>query len=407
MRKETKIHIIGVDSHGLSKLAKELVCQSVLVVGTARLLAQVKDLGVPSWPITPLDKAMAAIQEGVQQGQVTLLASGDPLFWGIGRRLLNEFDEDQIEIHPALSSLQEAMAHFRLPWDDAAVLSLHGRHHTHLAGPLLKHPKTVVFTDDKHSPDILARALLDYFVRIGGDELMEKCRILVAENIGADDERLFTGTLTETAGRHFSSLNIMCLLRPERQTSGRLGLAESEINHNRGLITKDEVRAVTLHRLQLPKNGIVWDVGAGSGSVSIEAARMNPDLTVYAVEKKEEELDNIKANICKFGCFNIVPVAGSAPKILQKLPTPDRVFIGGSGGALAAIIEESVRCLSAHGRLVVNAVIPTTRNEAPRLLVAAGLTVSVSNIKITREKPGKNPINFNEISIIAGVKSDA
>ncbi len=118
----------------------------------------------------------------------------------------------------------------------------------------------------------------------------------------------------------------------------QFGLTEDSIQHSRGLITKNEVRAATLHQLQLPRKGVFWDIGAGSGSLSIEAARANPHLTVYAIEHKEEELENIKNNIVKFGCYNIVPIFGRAPEALVALPDPDRVFIGGSSGSLPDIV---------------------------------------------------------------------
>ncbi len=147
----------------------------------------------------------------------------------------------------------------------------------------------------------------------------------------------------ETSKQKFSALNILCLLVPKipdnKTCSYGFGLTEDSIEHSRGLITKNEVRAATLHQLQLPAEGIFWDVGAGSGSLSIEAARSNPQLTVYAIEHKEEEIDNIKNNIVKFDCYNIVPVFGKAPESLVHLPDPNRVFIGGSSGSLPGIVE--------------------------------------------------------------------
>ena len=118
-----------------------------------------------------------------------------------------------------------------------------------------------------------------------------------------------------------------------------LGLTEDEVVHSRGLITKSEVRAATIHQLRLPKTGVFWDVGAGSGSISIEAARSHPELTLFAIEHKMEEIANIKANIRKFGCYNIIPVFGKAPEELTDLPAPDRIFVGGSSGTLSAIAE--------------------------------------------------------------------
>ncbi|HDO29451.1 MAG TPA: precorrin-6Y C5,15-methyltransferase (decarboxylating) subunit CbiT, partial [Desulfobacteraceae bacterium] len=185
-----------------------------------------------------------------------------------------------------------------------------------------------------------------------------------------------------------------------------LGLSEAEISHSRGLITKDEVRAATLHRLGLPGTGVFWDVGAGSGSVSIEAARLCPGLHLFAVEKEEEQLANIRKNIARFETFNVQPVAGSAPAVLAGLPDPDRVFIGGSGGRLAEIIEVAAGRLQGAGRIVVNCVTGRTRKEAPELLHRHGCRVRMSELQISRHQNGGNNqwIDLNPITIVTGIK---
>ncbi len=190
----------------------------------------------------------------------------------------------------------------------------------------------------------------------------------------------------------------------QKQTSFCFGLTEDEISHSRGLITKNEVRAVTLHQLQLPRQSIFWDIGAGSGSISIEAARTNPRLTVYAVEHKEEELHNIKENIRRYGCFNVIPVSGRAPEVLANLPAPDRVFIGGSSGSLADIVRLVAGRLTADGRLVINGVIKKTITTAPQYMREAGFTVTRSVINVSRKSKNNTVQNFNPITIMAGTR---
>jgi precorrin-6Y C5,15-methyltransferase (decarboxylating) len=164
------------------------------------------------------------------------------------------------------------------------------------------------------------------------------------------------------------------------------------------------VRAATLHRLQLPTKGILWDIGAGSGSLSIEAARSNPGLTIYAIEHKAEELENIKNNIVKFGCYNIVPVFGRAPEALDQLPDPDRVFIGGSSGSLPQIVELLDKRLSNDGRLVVNGVIEKTIQATPELMKKYGFLVTASIIKVTRTEDDGRTLDFNPITIMTGTR---
>lgn len=397
-----KINIIGVSPHGLTLAQRELLGQSSLIVGGKRLLAMFGHCTIPTVGITPLPDALTAIEKSLIMGDVAVLASGDPLFYGVGRQLLDHFGRDKVEILPTLSSMQDAACRFKLPWDDAKLISLHGRSHVHVAGRMLSHNKTFMFTDHTNTPDLLAQKILTYLQLIGDTTLVHECQVMVAENIGSDEEALFTGSLQDAAEHRFSDLNVMCLLRPKVVRSFTLGLTEDDFSHSRGLITKDEVRAATLHHLRLPRQGVMWDVGAGSGSVSIEAARLNRSLTIYAIERKEEELANIRANIRKFGCYNVIPVSGLALDVLGDLPSPDRVFIGGNGGELAGIIETARKRLSDEGILVANGVIEKTITEVPILMAEQGFTVKTSCINITRTGQDGEPVAFNPITIFTG-----
>ena len=401
---KNKLHIIGISSQKLSTSQENLLAGCSLITGGKRLLQLCKDIPVKTSTITPLDTALSTIGEALKQGNVAVLASGDPLFFGIGKRLIQEFGTETVQVQPALSSMQEAFARFKIPWDDARLISLHGRKHTHIPGILMAHAKTFVFTDHANSPDKLAAGIIYYLKLIGEHSLLDNYKVLVAEDLGSDDENLFTGSLLETAATSFSPLNVMCLLRPEKEAECTFGLRETEIHHSRGLITKDEVRAMTLHRLRLPREGVFWDVGGGSGSISIEAARMNPDLTLYAIERKDEELENIKANICKYGCYNIIPVAGNALDVLGSLPDPQRVFIGGNGGQLEGIIKEAADRLPLGGWLVANGVIEKTITLAPKFMKSHGLTVTTSRITFSRTDGDGKEKTFNPITIIAGGK---
>ena len=397
------LHVIGVDSAYLSSWQKNLLSSCRLVAGGPRLLRLCADLVPATVNITPLDRAVSALAAALPGGDVAVLASGDPLFFGIGRRLVREFGPDPVRVYPALSSLQLAFARFRLPWDDAEFVSLHGRKHEHVPGLLLAKAKTFVLTGGENQPHVLAEALVGYLRLIGEQSLLDSCRVFVAENLGLADERLFSGSLEETAARYFAEPNVMCLLRPSRPVAPVFGLGE-ELQHSRGLITKAEVRAVTLHKLRLPGRGVFWDIGAGSGSVSIEAARMNPWLTIYAVERKKEELENIKANIRQYGCYNVIPVAGNARDVLAHLPDPRRVFIGGSGGELADIIGTAAARLPVGGLLVANGVTGRTISLAPEYMAACGLSVTLTRLNFSRTDGSGEIREFNPITIIAGGK---
>ncbi len=399
-----KIFVIGIAEGLLTTSQEQLLQGCTLIVGAQRYAELVTGFSDRYVEITPLKDALASLRSALSQGNVAVLASGDPLFFGIGRRLLAEFPEERINIFPALSSMQRACALFRISWDDATITSLHGRAAAHLPGLLLGHGKHLVLTDGSNSPDRIAGQLLHYLALIGERELPTSIKMLAAEDISLASEKVFRGSLAEAARERFSALNIVCLLIPDCPAAPayRFGLTEDLLHHSRGLITKNEVRAATLHRLCLPDRGVFWDVGAGSGSLSIEAARANPGLTVYAVEQKDQELENIKKNIVKFRCFNIVPISGRAPEALAGLPNPQRVFIGGSSGALPAIIPTVASRLTEGGILVINGVVDKTVQTAPPLMREHGFTVQASTIRVSRTDPEGHTKNFNPITIMTG-----
>ena len=203
-----------------------------------------------------------------------------------------------------------------------------------------------------------------------------------------EGERIAGGRLSEISRMEFSDPNVMILMRPPGISSPTaiFGLFESEIAHTRGLITKDEVRAVTLHKLRIPREGILWDIGSGSGSVAIEAARMNPGLRVFAIEKEEGQVSNLLENKRRFSAHNIQIIHGEAPDALSSLPVPDRVFIGGSGGRLNGIIRRVSERLKQGDRVVLNATTIDTLTLGMKLLEAAGFTLEVVEVSTARTK---------------------
>mgnify|MGYP000999971420 CR=1 FL=1 len=398
-----KIYVIGTDGGPLTEGQRRLLANCGLIVAARRFAPVAAELGLPFHDISPLAAAIDVLRRQTGDGKVAVLVGGDPLYYGIGKRLLAEFDHERLHFFPATTALQRACALFRMPWDDAVVTSLHGRSYRHLPGLLLRHGKNLLFTDPSNTPDGIARTLLAYLDLIGEKELARDIAVLVAEELGQPGEAIFRGDLAATAGRSFAALNVLALLVPGGEPPAcRFGLVEEELSHSRGLITKNEVRAATLHQLRLPRRGVLWDIGAGSGSVSIEAARLNPDLVVYAIEEKAEQLANITANIRKYRCYNVIPVSGRAPQSCAHLPEPQRIFIGGSGGNLAAIIAMAASRLAAGGLLVVNGVIAATVDTAPRLMAEDGLQVTQTTVQVTRYDGQGAIATFNPITIITG-----
>jgi precorrin-6Y C5,15-methyltransferase (decarboxylating) len=224
-----------------------------------------------------------------------------------------------------------------------------------------------------------------------------------------DTERLVAGNLFEIAADQFGSLCCMLVLhKPRHELNGpRFGLGEGDICHSRGLITKSEVRAAAIHALGLIPNSILWDVGAGSGSVGLEAARMVPDMLVYAIEKNGEQHRNILNNKSIFDVLNLKLIRGEAPEMLRSLPRPHRIFIGGSGGNLSEIIKVCAAALLPQGRIVVTGVLEKTCKETPALVHGCGFTVNTHRLDVRRNTyPETEEKVFNPITIVVGQKDD-
>ena len=402
----SEILIFGISGDTFPAEHAPLLQSCSTVVVSKRFEPLVAGINARRIPIAPVRKMINAVAEALEQGNVAVLASGDPLFFGIGRTMIERFGPELVQVYPALSAVQLACARFKVPWDDLTLLSLHGRDPGSLAGKILGHEKVMLFTDHRNTPNRIADTLLQTLRNYGDEQRLQKIRIRVAENLGASEEQLTSGSLQDIAAMEFSPLNMMLVEQdvPERNLPV-FGLRENEIAHSRGLITKDEVRAVILHCLRLPERGVLWDVGGGSGSISMEAARLSTELEVYTVEKKDEGCENIRRNLVQFNLFTVHLVPGEAPEQLAGLPDPDRVFIGGSGGRLAEIIRQVADRLVPGGLLVASAVLAETAARAPELMTAAGLGVEVRTVGVTRHAVQGTPEKkLNSITIITGRK---
>jgi precorrin-6Y C5,15-methyltransferase (decarboxylating) len=401
---EQKIHVHGVCGGHLTPEAHTHIATATAVVAGRRLARLLPGDAPTLIPVTPVADMLDQVAARLRHGPVVVLASGDPLFYGIGRRLLARFKREQLVFYPALSAMQLACARFRIPWDDLALLSLHGRELEDAAARILARQRTMVFTDQHNSPDRIAAAIMDLLAESGDQARLATIRVQVAENLALPDEHLSSGSLADIRARDFAPLNMMLVEQPNWQEHDlpALGLTESEIIHSRGLITKDEVRAVILHRLRLPGQGVFWDVGGGSGSIALEAAGLAPGLRIFTIERSAEGWENIRANIKKFGRHQVRLVRGEAPAALADLPDPDRVFIGGSGGRLAGIIHACAGRLRPGGRMVVSAVLERTAAQAPACMADCGLRVSTGRIEVERIDNTGSGRRLNPITIIVG-----
>jgi precorrin-6Y C5,15-methyltransferase (decarboxylating) len=418
----SKIFVVGIGYKPLGQRARGIILNSVTILASNRLLdvfARYEEYSAVKERVKVINNINGTIDfiksalHDDETSNIILLASGDPLFFGIGRRAVEEIGKDMVEIIPDLSSIQLAFAHIKEPWDDALLISLHGgpdpNRRRKLEYRLLDLPsllavskKIAILTDKVNNPAVIAQTLLD--AQENPEHFDSTLKIYVCEKLGYPDEKITEGTTSVIASQSFSDPNVVIIISDAKDqkhgrseirnlnetdicTSSRIrfGLTEKAILHSRGLITKDEVRAVTLHKLQLPEAGVFWDIGAGSGSVSLEAARLFPRLSVFAIERDEEQIKNMTANRERFQVLNTTILRGSAPDTLTELPSPDRVFIGGSGGSIDAIIEMTGNKMKS-GIIVVNAATVETLNLAVEALKRADYFVEVSQISVSRMK---------------------
>jgi precorrin-6Y C5,15-methyltransferase (decarboxylating) len=379
---------------GLGERAREVVWSAELLAGGRRELEFFLDHPAEKLPITNnVEDVTSKLAVESAQRRCVVLASGDPCFFGIGPILAERLGREQVEIIPQASSVALAFARLGLAWEDATVLSAHGRPLANMLGPAVAAGKLAVLTDDENTPGVIAEALL-----AAG---MADCPAFVLEHLGGPNERVVETSLADLPGRQHARLNVLVALPgnggvgagfPRRGRGNRaptdsfsaFGRPESDFRHARGQITKAEVRAVALAKLRLLPDSVLWDVGAGSGSLSVEAAGLMPRGTIYAVERDPEQLDCIRVNIRRLRAPQVRLVHGEAPQALEDLPRPDRVFVGGGGPAIAAILECCLGRLGDHGRLVANAATIESAIEAQECLKGRGWQVELVQLGVAR-----------------------
>lgn len=378
-----KVLVVGVGSEGpagLPLVLQNRIAQADLLCGSERLLKHWAGLQVEKMIIRANIPELVERLRRRGEARVVVLASGDPCFYGIAGTLLRYLPADELEIVPHVTSPQLAFARAGIPWSDAIFTSAHARPLAEVVGWARRAPKLGILTDHKHTPALIAEVLLKAGI--------EDCRAIVAENLGLPDERLTDTRLSALPGMEFSPLNVLLLIhdpdwRPQPVFAPRP--AEAYV-HRRGLITKAEVRTLILARLALSDTDIAWDIGAGSGAVSIEMALLAWRGRVFAVEQDAENLAYLRENISRFGVLNVEVVAGSAPAALEGLPQPDAVFIGGSGGQMQGILDVVCRRLRPGGRIVLSVVTLENLNEAVSGLKARGFAAEMTLVNVARSK---------------------
>ena len=424
------VQVVGIGLSGAMSLTPtvlKLVESATILIGGRRHLEAFDDLlaskghqKIEAWPLGDFTQVFDDLRSRLKSDPTTravILASGDPLFFGVGRLLLEFFPAHQLAFHPQLSSIQLAFSRLKLPWQAATLVSVHGRDEQQLIQAIKRGDQTIaVLTDGVLTPGAIAALIvsLDFPVRY---------RIWVCENLGADEgadgaaasERIsdyWPEELSEQRpAQKFSPLNVVVLCRQEKtadlpEALPLIGLPDAAFKGFRDrptLMTKREIRLLVLGALAPLDGQTIWDIGAGTGSVSVELSRLCPNARVYAIEKTAMGVALIRHNAEKLAIAPIQPIQGQAPAALANLPKPHRVFIGGSNGALIPILDfltdkmthqsthKKADLIASPGRIVLALATLEHISELTTWIsqpaVAANWNAQLTQINISRSSP--------------------
>jgi precorrin-6B C5,15-methyltransferase / cobalt-precorrin-6B C5,C15-methyltransferase len=374
------LSIVGIGEDGveaLSPVARGLVGDAEIVFGGKRHLALAAALirgAARPWP-SPFERAVDEVL-AQRDRQVCVLASGDPFVYGVGTVLARQIDPAETLVVPALSAFSLAAA--RLGWalPETAQVSLHGRALDLVRPHLQPGMRVLALTSGGDGPAELARLLTD--TGFGASPF------IVLEALGGVRERISATTAAKFDFREVDDLNVVAIevkAGPDARIIARAaGLPDVLFEHD-GQITKREIRAITLSALAPRRGELLWDIGAGSGSVAIEWMLADPSLRAIAIERRPDRAARIRRNAAMFGVPGLEVVEGEAPVVLERLPPPDAIFIGG-GARHHGTLDAATSMLRVRGRLVVNAV--TLETEGLLIARHAALGGEVTRIAIAR-----------------------
>lgn len=389
---------IGMGNEKNRTVEAEQICQSAhLLIGARRMLQSVKTEGKAVFESYKPDEIAAYLAEHPQYETAAVLLSGDIGFYSGAKKLYDAIERteglEQMEIYPVsgISSVVYFCGKLGVSWEDVHLLSLHGRKQN-LIDAVKYHEKVFVLCGEKDGIPKICCKLKEYGL---GD-----VKVAVGTDLSYEQERIVQGTAESLMKEDFAPLSVLLICNPDVKKRIGHGLDDDLFLRGKVPMTKSEVRSISLSKLRLHKDAVVWDVGAGTGSVSIEAARLAKDGVVYAIEKKDEAIDLLEQNKRKFGTDNLEIIKGLAPEALEGLPAPTHAFIGGSSGNLKEILEVLLE-QNPGVRVVINAIALETVAEAMQCLKSMAFTdVDIAQVSVAKGKKlgsyemmmGQNPV---------------
>lgn len=388
------LHVLGLgqDLTDLPSARQRLIQEAELIAAPQRIQAALPE--IPAQRIllnAPLEPILERLAEEAARGRrVVVLVGGDPCFYGIGPLLFRRLGRERVVLHPGTTTLQAAAALLGLAWQDAAAVSLHGRDDdAPLYNSLARHEWVAVYTDETHTPASVARRMLERGVR--------DFAMWVFENLGLPGQRHGKFSLEQAREQTFARLNLVLLQRVQEPLIRlRLGTDDQAYVHERGMITKRMTRAAALAALRLEPENVLWDLGAGCGSVGIEAGLLLlPRGRVVAVEREERRAAMIRENVCRTHAFWVQTVRGAMPDCLPALPGPDRIFLGGGLGDAAdgrradgdRLLEAAWELLKPGGRMTASTVLLHSMHRVQTFLEHHGRDLEVIQLQAGHAVP--------------------
>ena len=375
------VTVVGLTADGTPAAGgADVLAAAEVVVGGRRQLALLPPLDAKQVPLpVPLSDGLPALLEEYADARLVVLASGDPMRSGIGSTLVGLLGPDSVRVLPAVSSVALARARLGWPAEEADVETLVGRHPARLRRLLTPGRRVLLLSSDGDTPAIVAELLVD--AGFGGSELT------VLSDLGTAEERVEAAPAHAWTGRPAPALNVVAVVCRADPAAAWLpatpGLPDDAFEHD-GQLTRRDLRASALARLAPAPGHLLWDVGAGAGSVGIEWLRSDPRCRAVAVESHPERAERVRRNAARLGVPSLEVVEGRAPDALAGLPAPDAVFVGG-GASAPGVLEACWAALRSGGRLVVHAV--TLETEAVLHRWAERHSGELTRIAVERAEP--------------------
>ncbi len=361
----------GCGPETLTREAAAAIEGSGLLIGSARLLREYGGGKVCVEAVTA--DAVAAAVQSASENSICILCSGDIGFYSGAKNILSCIKDEEIRVIPGISSVQLFAARLQRPWQDWQLCSAHGQE-CDAVGAVCSGQPVFFLTGGKNSPDALCRAL--------EEAGLGSLRVAAGEDLGSKRERISFGTAAEFARRTFSPLSVLLAEPAPGRTRHTAGLPDSAfLRAEKVPMTKREIRAAALARLSPAADEVCWDVGAGTGSVSVELALQA--RSVWAVEQDEAALRIAEENRRKHGAWNLRLVSGTAPEALEAFPRPDAVFVGGSGGRLAEILR-LIHAKNPGARVCVTAVTLESLHTSVNIIKELGWVPEICQVSVSR-----------------------